>query len=90
MNTVELVFFNHDAEQQQKTTLHVSRDRIEPIMAWYGAYYSGDRYNVFVDGKRVEKDQNGARIQPTIDIEPASVRTGECVGMPWLTEDDVP
>lgn len=65
-NTVELYFFNYDASPRE-VKLHVSRPSIEPIMAWYGAYYSGDRYNVFVDGKRVEKDRNGELVTPIIE-----------------------
>jgi hypothetical protein len=53
-----LTFRNKDA-RPKLTTLTVSADSIEPIMAWYGAYYAGDRYKVFLDGQRVQIDQNG-------------------------------
>jgi hypothetical protein len=56
--TRELLFVNRDATPKN-TLLQVDTASIEPIMAWYGAYYSGDRYKVFVDGARVQKDQNG-------------------------------
>lgn len=54
----ELQFINSDA-RPKKQVLHVETASIEPIMAWYGAYYAGDRYRVLVDGLTVEKDQNG-------------------------------
>lgn len=66
MTTIELMFFNHDATPPE-VKLHVSRESVAPIMAWYGAYYAGDRYNVFVDGKRVEKDRNGELVKPLIE-----------------------
>jgi len=62
----ELMFFNYDATPQE-VRMHVAPDAIPNIMAWYGAYFAGDRYNVFVDGRRVEKDQNGERVTPEID-----------------------
>lgn len=54
----ELKFINSDATPKEQV-LHVDTASVEPIMAWYGAYYSGDRYRVLVDGVKVEKDQNG-------------------------------
>lgn len=53
-----LNFVNQDATPKE-VHLQVSTDSIASVMAWYGAYYAGDRYSVFVDGKKVEKDQNG-------------------------------
>lgn len=57
-NTRELLFVNKDAKPK-KTLLLVDVPSIAPIMAWYGAYYSGDRYKVTVDGQRVQMDMNG-------------------------------
>lgn len=57
----ELRFVNDDAVPQEQV-LQVDAASIAPIMAWYGAYYSGDRYLVLVDGKPVQKDQNGELI----------------------------
>lgn len=54
----ELVFANKDA-RPQGVTLHVTAGAIPHIMQWYGAFYSGDDYKVFVDGKEVTKDING-------------------------------
>lgn len=55
---LELLFTNKDAKPK-KTLLMVDAASVAPIMAWYGAYYAGDRYKVSVDGKRVQMDQNG-------------------------------
>ena len=57
----ELRFIDLDARPTTQI-LHVSNDSIAPIMAWYGAYYAGDRYSVFVDGEKVAKDHNGELI----------------------------
>ena len=54
----ELKFINSDARPKE-CVVHVSKASIAPVMAWYGAYFSGDRYAVFVDGIKVQKDQNG-------------------------------
>lgn len=61
-DTVELVFFNYDATPRE-VKFNVAMDGVAPIMAWYGAYYAGDRYNVFVDGKRINKDRNGELVK---------------------------
>jgi len=54
----ELVFTNSDA-RPKVTALTVSRDTVPSIMAWYGAFYAGDRYRVTFDGRVIAKDQNG-------------------------------
>lgn len=53
-----LTFKNKDA-RPKTMELVVSIGSVEPIMAWYGAYYAGDRYKVFLDGQRLQIDQNG-------------------------------
>jgi hypothetical protein len=55
---IELRFVNSDAKPKV-TILRCDTDSIAPIMAWYGAYYAGDRYAVFADGEKLSKDQNG-------------------------------
>jgi len=55
---VTLVFNNADAKPKT-TKLLVARENVPDIMAWYGAYFSGDRYTVAVDGRNVPMDQNG-------------------------------
>ena len=32
------------------------------IMAWYGAYFAGDDYEVHLDGLRVKIDRNGEQL----------------------------
>lgn len=59
---VELKFTNSDA-RPKIVTLHVSEDSICHVMAWYGAYFSGDRYYVTADGRRVSKDRNGDMVE---------------------------
>lgn len=54
----DLVFDNKDA-RPKKTLLIVDAASIAPIMAWYGAYFAGDRYKVTVNGERVKMDRNG-------------------------------
>ncbi len=57
-----LTFKNKDA-RPKLTELVVSYESVEPIMAWYGAYYAGDRYKVFLDGQRLQIDQNGGWVR---------------------------
>lgn len=61
-----LMFYNVDATPHEMK-LRVGSSAIAPIMAWYGAYYAGDRYNVFVNDKPVNKDQNGELIAMTVE-----------------------
>lgn len=55
---VTLVFNNADAKPRS-TVLRVAEDAVPHVMAWYGAYYAGDRYTVTQDGRNVRMDQNG-------------------------------
>jgi hypothetical protein len=48
-------------------TLRVDREAVPHIMAWYGAYYAGDDYDVFINGRAVIKDRNGEFEPVTID-----------------------
>lgn len=54
----ELKFVNRDARPKE-CVVHVSAASIGPVMAWYGSYFAGDQYTVFVDGAKVRKDHNG-------------------------------
>jgi hypothetical protein len=63
MRVRELKFINSDATPKEQV-LHVDTASVEPIMAWYGVYFSGDRYRVLLDGVKVEKDQNGELVSP--------------------------
>ena len=58
IKTLTLKFNNVDAIPVI-TLLDVSRASVEPIMAWYACYFSGDTYDVQVDGISVSKDVNG-------------------------------
>ena len=55
---VELTFTNSDAKPKV-ATVRCDTASIGPIMAWYGAFYAGDRYTVHADGEKLAKDQNG-------------------------------
>lgn len=58
---VELRFVNSDA-LPKSAVIQCHRASIPLIMAWYGAFYAGDRYSVFVDGEKVDKDHNGQMV----------------------------
>ena len=53
-----LVFSNADAKPHN-VAMDISFENINDVMAWYGAYYAGDRYTVTMDGHNVPMDQNG-------------------------------
>ena len=59
---VELKFINVDA-RPKVSVVKVRKCDVEPIMAWYGSFYSGDRYRVEIDGVVVKKDQNGQLVK---------------------------
>lgn len=60
---IELKFVNSDA-RPKVTVIQCNVASISLIMAWYGAYYAGDRYAVFADGEKIHKDMNGELITP--------------------------
>lgn len=53
-----LVFMNAEATPKNQT-IHCDTESVVSIMAWYGAYFAGDRYTVALDGRNVPIDQNG-------------------------------
>jgi hypothetical protein len=55
---IELKFVNSDA-RPKTTALQVSPSSIAPIMAWYGAFFAGDRYAIYADGVKLAKDKSG-------------------------------
>ena len=59
---IELKFVNSDA-RPKNSTIRCNTASIAQIMAWYGAYYAGDRYAVYADGEKLAKDQNGELLQ---------------------------
>jgi hypothetical protein len=64
MSTIELRFVNSDARPKE-AIVHCDNESIAQIMAWYGAYYAGDRYAVYADGEKLAKDQNGELVAPS-------------------------
>lgn len=55
---IELKFVNSDAKPKV-ATVRCDSTSMPLVMAWYGAYYAGDRYAVYADGEKLAKDQNG-------------------------------
>ena len=55
---VRIVFNNADATPKTEV-IDAGEDAVSRIMAWYGAYFAGDRYTVTVDGRNVPMDQDG-------------------------------
>lgn len=55
---VTLVFNNAEATPKS-SVLRVDASAVAEIMAWYGAYFAGDRYTATVDGRNIPMDQNG-------------------------------
>lgn len=49
---------NADAIPKNQTVL-CDAASVPYIMAWYGAYFAGDRYTVALDGRNVAMDLNG-------------------------------
>ncbi|QEP29843.1 hypothetical protein HYP99_gp045 [Sinorhizobium phage ort11] len=60
----ELKFVNQDATPKT-VVLHVATEAIPYIMSWYGGFFAGDDYKVFVDGKEISKDINGNLVGDT-------------------------
>jgi len=63
---VKLQFVNSDA-RPKVSEIWCHAQSVAPIMAWYGAYYVGDRYYVTANGMKLDKDQNGELKEPTHD-----------------------
>ncbi len=79
-NIVTLRFDNRDAMGEdegkvQSIKLRVERSAVKHIMAWYGAYYAGDDYDVFINGRKQAKDKNGEFEHETVDTEAVAART---------------
>ena len=55
---VRLVFNNAEATPKTEV-IECDRASVPSIMAWYGAYFAGDRYTVAMDGRNVAMDING-------------------------------
>ncbi len=63
MAVVTLRFVNRTAVDEEwwpeNIKLRVEREAVPHMMAWYGAYYAGDDYDVFINGREVGKGING-------------------------------
>lgn len=57
-----LVFMNADAKPKNQSIL-CDLASVPSIMAWYGAYFAGDRYTVAIDGRNVAMDVNGEPLE---------------------------
>ncbi|WP_439538723.1 hypothetical protein [Sphingomonas sp.] len=63
---IALRFVNSDARPKEALVV-CTGPSIAPIMAWYGAYYAGDRYAVYADGVKLAKDHNGELVETPND-----------------------
>jgi hypothetical protein len=63
-----LVFSNADATPKN-VSLDLSNDSIPHVMAWYGAYFAGDRYTATLNGRNVPMDPNGEVITDDKDLQ---------------------
>lgn len=53
---VTLTFINRTAGENGATEvvkMQISRDAVEIVMDWYGAFCAGDDYDVLVNGRKV-------------------------------------
>jgi hypothetical protein len=60
---IELRFVNSDA-RPKVATVRCDTASMPQVMAWYGAYFAGDRYAVYADGEKLVKDRNGELVEP--------------------------
>jgi len=70
---VTLRFENEDAGGDgpaEAVEFRVERRAVPAIMDWYGAFYAGDRYSVFINGREQALGINGEMEAPIIDAEP--------------------
>jgi len=58
----KLVFMNADASPKN-VSVECTAASIPQIMAWYGDYYSGDRYTVAFNGRNIPMDINGEPVK---------------------------
>lgn len=64
-------YHEYDEPIEHEIMLHAEQGH-DDIMAWYGAYYAGDPYDVFINGRKISKDING---EPEAKIIDGEVRT---------------
>lgn len=61
-----LRFVNRTGECEHEIHLQNKSD-CEPVMDWYGAFFAGDDYDVYISGKKINTGINGEYQHPTID-----------------------
>lgn len=53
-----LVFMNADATPKN-VSVKCTAESVDSIMAWYGAYFAGDRYTAAFNGRNIPMNING-------------------------------
>ena len=64
---VRLDFINSDA--QEGRSLDIDIGNVPSVMAWYGAFHSGDNYRVTLDGQSVPIDLNGEPLSLPLELK---------------------
>ena len=59
---MQTVVFNNADAKPRSVVIRADQASILHIMAWYGAYFAGDRYTVTIDGRKAKMDHNGELI----------------------------
>ena len=63
-----LVFMNADAIPKN-VSVQCTPESVSPIMAWYGAYFSGDRCTVAFNGRNIWMDINGECLSTLAELK---------------------
>lgn len=48
--------------------LRVTIDGVPDVVEWYGAFYAGDDYDVYLNGRKLRLGTNGEKEGDTIDM----------------------
>lgn len=64
--------FKNDQSLPKVQEVRCDAASVPLVMAWYGAYFSGDDYEVHLDGLRVKIDRNGEPINLAAVLEKLS------------------
>ena len=67
-----LVFMNADSKPKN-VALDLAMEAVPHVMAWYGAYFAGDRYTVALDGRNVHIDGNGEPVCESAVVRAAAL-----------------
>ena len=66
IKTLKFVNNSEDYDEPRVDEIKLAQDQdVAEIIQWYGSHYSGDPYEVYLNGKRLNVDHNGY-LQPTI------------------------